>query len=72
MTYALICAENGDIIGTCASRADAIRWLAVSVQLHPEIQDEIGLRPYESGRPAGAYESAIEVLGDRMTDQHLI
>lgn len=72
MTYAMIYAENGDIIGIYPSRDEAIRRLADFVERHPEVQDEVGLRSYEGGRPAGAYEAAIDVLGDRVTQRHLI
>lgn len=71
MTYAMIYVENGDIVGTYPSRDDAVRQLGVFVGLHPEVQDEVGLRRYEGGRPVGAYESAAEVLGDRMAHPHL-
>jgi hypothetical protein len=71
MTYAMVYAENGDIVGTYASREDAVRRLETFVELHPEVQDEIGLRPYEAGRPVGAYEPATDVLGDRVTHPHL-
>jgi hypothetical protein len=72
MTYAMVYAENGDIIGTYGSREEAIRELEFFIDRHPGVQDEVGLRPYQSGRPAGAYESAVDLLGDRMTQQHLI
>jgi len=71
MTYAMVYAENGDVVGFYGSREDAIDKLTAFVELHPEFQDEIGLRPYDGGRPAGPYESAVEVLGDHMTHQHL-
>lgn len=72
MMYAMIYAENGDVIGTYGSREEAIRHLEILVDGHPGVQDEVGLRPYESGRPVGAYESAVDLLGDRTPQQHLI
>jgi hypothetical protein len=71
MTYAMVYAENGDVVGTYASREDAVERLAAFIDLHPEVQDDIGLRPYEQGLPAGPYESAVDVLGDRVSHQHL-
>jgi hypothetical protein len=72
MTYAMVYAENGDIIGTYGSRDEAVRKLAAFVTKHREIQDEVGLRPYENGRPAGAYEPAVEVLGDHVAQRPLV
>jgi hypothetical protein len=72
MTYAMVYAENGDIIGTYASRGDAVQKLAAFVSEHPSIQDEVGLRPYENGRPAGPYEPAIEALGENVSRRHLV
>ncbi|HTX07686.1 MAG TPA: hypothetical protein VME22_03685 [Solirubrobacteraceae bacterium] len=69
---AMIYAENGDIIGTYGSREEAIQQLESLVDRHPGVQDEVGLRPYHSGRPVGEYESEVDLLGDRMTQQHLI
>ena len=57
MTYAVVYAANGDIIGTYGSRDEAVRKLAAFVSEHREVQDEVGLRPYVNGRPAGAYEA---------------
>jgi hypothetical protein len=71
MTYAMVYAENGDVVGMYASREDAVERLVAFIELHPEIQDDIGLRPYEAGLPSGPYEPAVSVLGDRVTHQHL-
>jgi hypothetical protein len=71
MTYAMVYDENGDVVGMYPSREDAVERLAAFIELHPEIQDDIGLRPYERGLPAGPYESAVDVLGDRVIHQHL-
>ena len=71
MTYAMVYAENGDVVGMYTSRKDALERLAAFIELHPEIQDDIGLRPYEGGLPAGPYEAAVDLLGDRVTHQHL-
>lgn len=72
MSYAMVYAGNGDIIGMYTSREDALRQLGVFIDRNPEVQDEVGLRLYENGRPAGAYEGAVDVLGQRVTHQHLI
>jgi len=72
MNYAMVYAENGDVIGTYASRSDAVRKLAAFVSEHPSVQDEIGLRPYEDGRPAGPYEPAVELLRDQVSRRHLV
>jgi hypothetical protein len=72
MTYAMVYAENGDIIGTYGSRDEAVRKLAAFVSEHREIQDEVGLRPYENGRPVGAYEPAVEILRDQVAQRPLV
>lgn len=71
MTYVMLYAENGDVIGTYATRQDAVRKLASFIEQHPEVQDDVGLRPYEDGRPSGEYQPATEVLGEQVTHQHL-
>jgi hypothetical protein len=72
MTYAMVYEENGDVVGTYATREEAALKLEAFVASHPEIQDEIGLRPYEGGRPTGPYEAAVDVLGDRIVRRHLV
>jgi hypothetical protein len=72
MTCAMVYAENGDIIGTYGSRDEAVRKLAAFVAEHGEVQDDVGLRPYEKGLPAGAYEHALEVLGDHVAQRPLV
>jgi hypothetical protein len=72
MTYAMVYAENGDIIGTYGSRDEAVRKLAAFVGEHRDVQDDVGLRPYENGRPAGPYEPAVEVLGDHVAQRPLV
>jgi hypothetical protein len=72
MTYAMVYAENGEIIGTYGSRDEAVRKLAAFVSEHREVQDEVGLRPYVNGRPAGAYEPALEILGDHVAQRPLV
>lgn len=71
MTYAIVYAENADIIGVYRSRDDAVRRLAAFLQQHPDVQDEVGLRPYKDGHPAGAFEAATEVLADALAQPHL-
>ena len=72
MTHAMVYAENGDIIGTYGSRDEAVRKLAAFVGEHRDVQDEVGLRPYENGRPAGAYEPAVEILRDHVAQRPLV
>jgi hypothetical protein len=72
MTYAMVYAENGDIVGTYASEDEAVHKLAAFVNEHPDLQDEIGLRPYKQGRPAGDFRPASEVLADTIRQQHLV
>jgi hypothetical protein len=72
MTYAMVYAENGDIIGTYGSRDEAVRKLAAFISENREVQDEVGLRPYQNRRPAGAYEPALEVLGDHVAQRPLV
>lgn len=64
-------AENGDVVGIYDTREDAVERLVAFVESHPEIQDDIGLRPYDRGAPAGPYEPALDILGDRVIHQHL-
>jgi hypothetical protein len=71
MTYVMVYAENADVVEMYASREEAVERLAAFIEIHPEIQDDIGLRPYERGLPAGPYEPAVDVLGSRVTHQHL-
>jgi hypothetical protein len=72
MIYAMLYAENGDIVGTYDSRERAMADLVAFVREHPELQDEIGLRPYDEGRPAGDFESAAELVGeDALVQPHL-
>jgi len=72
MTFAMLYADTGDIVGTYQSREAAMRDLKAFVQAHPELQDEIGLRAYEGGRPAGDFETASAVVGeDALTQPHL-
>ena len=72
MVFAVVYAENGDVVATYDSRADAERDLAAFVGRDPGLQHEIGLRPYEGGRPVGAFAPASEVLADRLPQQHLV
>jgi hypothetical protein len=69
MTFAMVYAENGDIVGTYASREAAMRDLVAFVRMHPQLQDEIGLRPYENGRPAGEFQSASVLVGEEALAQ---
>ena len=72
MTYVMLYAETGDIVGTYDSRERAMADLVAFVRDHPELQDDIGLRPYDEGRPAGAFASASELVGeDALAQPHL-
>ena len=72
MVFAVVYAENGDVVGTYETRAEAARDLEAFVAGDPALQDEIGLRPYENGRPAGDFEAASVVLADKLPQQHLV
>ena len=73
MIFAMLYAENGDIVGTYDSRDRALRDLTAFVRDHPELQDEVGLRPYEGGQPAGDFQSASQLVGeDSLTQPHLL
>ena len=63
MVYAMLYAENGDVVATYDTWSEAQRKLAAYVRANPDMDNEIGLRPYESGRPAGDFRSAVEILG---------
>lgn len=69
MTFAMLYAENGDIVGTYASRDAAMSDLVAFVRKHPELQDDIGLRPYENGSPAGEFQSASVLVGEEALAQ---
>ncbi len=72
MICAMVYAENGDVVATYQTWAEAEQKLAAYVTAHPEIENEIGLRPYESGRPSGDFRSALEILGDHIAQRHLV
>lgn len=72
MVYAMLYAENGDVVGTYESYAAALDDLAAFVNEHPGLQDEVGLRPYENGRPAGEFEPASDLVSDRIAQGHLV
>lgn len=71
MKYAVIYSENADVVGMYDSLAEATHVLERLVAARPGIEDEVGLRPYEAGRPAGAFKTAAVFLGDRIPQQHL-
>jgi hypothetical protein len=72
MIYAMLYAENADIIGTYESESEALRDLAQFVGEHPDLQDEVGLRPYLDGRPVGDFKSATDLLGSRLAQQQFV
>jgi hypothetical protein len=72
MVYAVVYAENGDVVATYDSQAEAVRDLKEFVAGNPRLQDEMGLRPYENGVPAGDFKSASDVLGDKLAQRHLV
>lgn len=61
MVYAMLYAENVDMVGTYGSFETAARDIAEFAAANPDLQHEIGLRPYLEGRPAGRFLSAREV-----------
>jgi hypothetical protein len=72
MTFAMLYAEDGSIVATYESQDVALRALLAFVRANPRMQDEIGLRPYEAGRPAGAFKSASELLGSSLAQPQLL
>jgi hypothetical protein len=72
MVFAVIYAENADIVATYESRDEAESELEGFVRDNPSLQDDIGLRRYENGRPAGEFEPASVVLADRLPQRHLV
>lgn len=66
MVFALVYAENSDVVGTYDSQEEAERKLADFVEsvADPSLQDEIGIRAYDDGRPVDDWQSASEILGD--------
>jgi hypothetical protein len=71
MVYAVIHAENADVLATYSAWEDAVEAITGYVSRNPGSEDEIGIRPYAKGRPAGKFESASTVLGDRVPQQHI-
>ena len=72
MVYAMLYAENADIVGTYDSFEAAAQDLAEFVNSHPHLQDEIGLRRYADGKPSGDFMPATEVVAGKLAQQHLI
>ena len=60
---AMLYFENADIIGMYESWDLAREDLAAFVHEHPEVSDEVGLRIFEDGVPAGEFVLASELLG---------
>jgi hypothetical protein len=71
VVYAMLYAENADIVGIYDSRDAALADLLAAVTAEPELRDELGLRALEDGRPVGEFQSASELLGDRLAQQQL-
>ena len=71
MVYAMLYVENADIVGVYESRDAALADLLAAVMSEPELRDELGLRPLEDGRAAGPFQSASELLADRLDQQQL-
>jgi hypothetical protein len=71
VVFALLHADNSDIVGAYSSRDEALAELASFVAEHPELQDDVGLRPYEDGRPAGNFQSATDLLSGRLAQPPL-
>lgn len=72
MVFAVVYADDASVVATYASEEEATRKLSEFVAANPTLQDEVGLRPYEDGRPAGPWTSASEVLGDKIAQPHLV
>jgi hypothetical protein len=71
VVFALLYADNSDIVGTYSSRDEALAELASFVAEHPELQDDVGLRPYQDGRPADDYQSATDLLSGQIAQPPL-
>ena len=72
MMHAIVYAEDGNVVGRYPTRDEAERKLAEFCAAHPDIEDEVGLRTYSEGRPAGAFEPADQVLGESLAQRHLV
>ena len=70
--FAVIYAENAEIVATYDSEQEASKKLAEFVAAHPSLQDEIGLREYEDGRPVGDWVSAAQLLDGHIAQPHLV
>jgi predicted Zn-dependent protease len=63
MTYAVIYAENADLIADYASRDEAEHALADICRDDPGARNRIGLMPFDDdGMPAGDFEPAEKLL----------
>jgi len=71
MVFAVIYAEDAQIVGTYESVEEATERLAQVVASKPTLQDEIGIRAYEHGRPAGDWHPASEILAGEITQPQL-
>ena len=71
MVYVMMYAENADIVGTYDSRDAALADLADVLRQEPDLVDEIGLRPFEDGHPAGVFQTAGELLASQLPQQRL-
>jgi hypothetical protein len=69
--FAVVHTENWDVIRTYKSRSEAVEHLAAIVDEEPRLSEDVGIRPFDNGRPAGDFEPASEVLGERLTQHHL-
>jgi hypothetical protein len=70
--FAVIYAENAEVVATYDSEQEASSKLAAFVADHPKLQDEIGLRQYDNGRPVGDWMPASEVLHGDVAQPHLV
>jgi hypothetical protein len=73
MIYAVVHTANWDTIRTYPTLAEAEADLLNRMELNgPAAVEELGLRPYDNGHPAGDFVSAADVLGERLAhQQHL-
>jgi hypothetical protein len=73
MTSAMLYADDASVVATYTSRDEALAALRAFVDKHPEVQDEIGLRAYEDGKPAGDFQHASKLVGEEALAQpHLL
>ena len=66
MTYAVMYAQNGELIADFESHDVAVEALRQYVAEHPSVIDQVGLMEFDdSGHPAGEFVPASAVASER-------